>query len=115
MWVRGRRTSTPNREKHLQPLIGRSIQELKRSGWENRWERRRPDMRTRPRGRLWLLLLAFALLVLAVPAVAFAQDAGGTAPAPTIQSEQDDYAPGDLVSLAGSNWQPGESVRIFVD
>ncbi|MDP9284006.1 MAG: hypothetical protein M3P41_03485, partial [Actinomycetota bacterium] len=30
-------------------------------------------------------------------------------------SDQADYAPGDIVTLAGGNWQPGEAVQIFVN
>ncbi len=37
------------------------------------------------------------------------------AAAPTITSDKEDYAPGELVTLTGSNWQPGESVHINVD
>ena len=35
--------------------------------------------------------------------------------APTIASDLDDYPPGGLVTLTGSNWQPGEVVHIFVN
>ena len=35
--------------------------------------------------------------------------------APTIQSDLEDYPPGGLVTLTGANWQPGESVHIFVN
>ena len=34
---------------------------------------------------------------------------------PTIASDLDDYPPGGLVTLTGSNWQPGEIVHIFVN
>jgi hypothetical protein len=44
-----------------------------------------------------------------------ADPSGTTAPAPTIQSDKADYAPGELVTLTGSNWQPGESVHINVN
>src|SRR5918998_865399 len=30
-------------------------------------------------------------------------------PGPTIASDKDDYAPGELVTLRGLNWQPGET------
>src|SRR5690349_19607625 len=40
---------------------------------------------------------------------------GGTSPNPWIQSDQLDYHPGTTVTLTGGNWQPGESVHIFVD
>ena len=34
---------------------------------------------------------------------------------PTITSDLDDYPPGGLVTLTGSNWAPGELVHIFVN
>src|SRR3954454_4824071 len=34
---------------------------------------------------------------------------------PCIQSDKDDYPPGGLVSLTGGNWQPGESVHLYVN
>src|SRR5438093_1406172 len=36
-------------------------------------------------------------------------------PAPSIGSDKADYAPGQLVTLTGSNWSPGESVHIYVN
>ena len=72
-------------------------------------------MRTRLTSRLSLLFLALAVVMLVFPAVALAQDAGGTSPAPTIQSNKDDYAPGELFTLTGANWQPDESVHINVN
>ena len=74
-------------------------------------------MRTRlMRGKFALLFMMLGLL-LAVPAIAFAQDVTGstTSPAPTIQSDLPDYAPGDTVTLTGSGWQPGEVVHINVN
>jgi hypothetical protein len=54
-------------------------------------------------------------VLIAVPgAAALAQDTG-TSPAPTIQSDKDDYAPGELVTLTGGGWQAGESVHINVN
>jgi hypothetical protein len=35
--------------------------------------------------------------------------------APTIQSDKDDYPPGGRVMLTGGNWQPGETVHIYVN
>src|SRR5436190_8528270 len=35
--------------------------------------------------------------------------------APTIVSDKADYGPGDLVTLTGGNWQPGESVHVVVN
>ncbi len=73
-------------------------------------------MRTRlMRGKFTLLFLTLAML-LAIPAIAFAQDSTvSTSPAPTIQSDQADYAPGATVNLTGSGWQPGEAVHINVN
>src|SRR5918995_798830 len=74
-------------------------------------------MRTKlMRSKFLLLFMTFGIL-LAIPAIAFAQDlTGSTSPAaPTIQSDLPDYAPGDTVTLTGSNWQPGESVHINVN
>ncbi len=64
-----------------------------------------------------LLFIAFAAL-LAFPAMASALTAdpsGSTSLAPTVQSDKADYAPGELVTLTGGNWQPGESVHINVN
>src|ERR671921_1516208 len=73
-------------------------------------------MRTRlMRGKFTLLFMVLGLL-LAVPAIALAQDSTvSTSAAPTIQSDLPDYAPGDTVTLTGSGWQPGESVHINVN
>src|SRR3712207_3533703 len=76
----------------------------------------------RLKGRLSLLVLAFAVVMLVFPAVAPAQDAGDPTgapppapPAPTIQSDRDDYAPIDLVTLTGSGWETGETVNININ
>src|SRR3954451_8869388 len=76
-------------------------------------------MRTVLRGKATLLFLAFGML-LAFAGVAFAQTAPpdstvGAPAAPTIQSDKADYAPGELVTLTGGGWQPGESVHINVN
>src|SRR5215216_1320583 len=72
-------------------------------------------MQTRLRSKVTLLFVLSALL-LAIPAVAaLAQDTGTSTAAPTIQSDKADYAPGELVTLTGSGWQPGESVNIVVN
>jgi hypothetical protein len=44
-----------------------------------------------------------------------ADPSANTLPVQTIQSNKADYAPGATVTLAGSNWQPGESIRIDVN
>jgi hypothetical protein len=60
--------------------------------------------------------LCAALLSVAGTAMAITADpSGNTAPAPTIQSDKADYAPGELVTLTGSGWQAGESVHINVN
>ena len=61
-----------------------------------------------------MLVLAFAALALGFAVKANAQE-GGTAAQPTISSDKADYPPGGTVVLTGSNWQPGESVNIFVN
>ena len=32
----------------------------------------------------------------------------------TIKTDKDDYAPGELVTMTGSGWQPGETVTLFL-
>jgi len=73
------------------------------------------------RSKVTLLFMTLGLLI-AVPAVALAQDAsdptGTPSPAPlgpTIQSDKEDYPPADTVILTGSGWQPGETVNINVN
>jgi hypothetical protein len=66
-------------------------------------------MRTMLRGKVTLLFLTCAVILLVFPAMASAQGA------PTIQSDKADYRPGELVTLTGGNWQPGESVNIKVN
>lgn len=71
-------------------------------------------MRTTLRSKVTLLFIVCAVLIAIPGAAALAQDTG-TSPAPTIQSDKADYAPGELVTLTGSGWQPGESVHINVN
>src|SRR5215210_3958935 len=76
------------------------------------------DMGTRLRSKFTLLFIAFAVAMFIFPATAFAEvmsPDGTTASSPTIQSDKDDYAPGELVTLMGANWQPGEIVHINVN
>ena len=75
--------------------------------------------RTRPVRRSSYLAM---LVITAVAVLAFGSSAaqampadGGTSTNPWIQSDQLDYAPGSTVTLSGGNWQPGESVHVFVD
>jgi hypothetical protein len=60
-------------------------------------------------------LLAFGGTAMALVTDTSGNTSGTTAPAPTIQSDKADYAPGELVTLTGSGWQPGESVHINVN
>jgi hypothetical protein len=92
------------------------------SSWGNPLVKEKENRVTsRLKGRLSLLVLAFAVVMLIFPATAFALEAGSTdstttpASGPTISSDKDDYAPGELVTLNGSAWQAGESVHINVD
>jgi CSLREA domain-containing protein len=78
-------------------------------------------MRIMLRNKVTLLFMTLGLLI-SVPAVALALDAGdpsGTPspapPAPTIQSDKEDYPPADTVILTGSGWQSGETVNINVN
>jgi hypothetical protein len=75
-------------------------------------------MRTMLRSKVTLLFLAFAvMLAVGGTAMALTTDGSGTTTSvsPTISSDKADYAPGELVTLTGSNWQPGESVHIVVN
>jgi hypothetical protein len=71
-------------------------------------------MRTKLRSKFTLLLIVCAaLLAFAGTAMALTTDpSGNTSPAPPIQSDKADHAPGELVTLTGSGWKSGESVRI---
>src|SRR5215211_6579918 len=77
------------------------------------------DMGTTLRSKFTLLFIAFAVAMFVFPAAAFAEvispDGTTASSTPTIQSDKDDYAPGETVTLTGSNWQPGESVHIYVN
>ena len=51
-----------------------------------------------------------------VVAILFALALGGTAMAQsaTVMTDQADYAPGTIVTITGSGWQPGETVTALV-
>ena len=63
--------------------------------------------------------LARVICLLLAGLIAFSSQ--GLAPAaaadaaPWIQSDKDDYPPGALVQLTGGDWQPGESVHVYVN
>jgi hypothetical protein len=65
-----------------------------------------------PSQRRTSILVVLALLLAVLPLGALPA-LGDTKP--WIASDKDDYAPGELVTLTGGNWQPGEEVRIVVD
>ena len=69
---------------------------------------RRPSLR-RLQGVFVLITTLSVLLGGTLPAVA------QELPAPTVASDKGDYAPGELVTLTGANWQPGEAVHIQVN
>ena len=57
-----------------------------------------------------LLTVGLLALVLAVPAaLTFASSP------PSVISDKTDYNPGNVVTLTGTSWQPGESVHIYVN
>src|SRR5215211_3589229 len=69
---------------------------------------------------LFLLITAFGVAALFGASIARADGSDPFAPtftssAPSIQSDKADYAPGELVTLNGANWQAGENVHIVVD
>jgi hypothetical protein len=78
-------------------------------------------MRTKPRWTMRILVCLVGLLViggLASASGAMAMPAGDpavTGSSPSISSDKADYAPGELVTLAGTYWQPSESVHIRVN
>ena len=66
-------------------------------------------------GRAATIASALALLFLvAFSGPASASPLPGEPPA-SVGSDKADYAPGSVVTLAGANWQPGESVHIYVN
>jgi hypothetical protein len=79
-------------------------------------------MRTVLRSKVTLLfIVCAALLAFGGTAMALVSDPSGntsattTSSSPTITSDKADYAPGELVTLTGGNWQAGESVNIKVN
>jgi hypothetical protein len=77
------------------------------------------DTRTAPARRAGYFLVFAGLLLamlFALPASrGFTLVTAGASDPPTIVSDKPDYAPGELVTLTGSNWQPGELVSILVN
>jgi len=63
-------------------------------------------------GRLAFLLCVLVAFVGGL--AAHNASAAGIVP-PSIASDQEDYAPGSLVTLTGSNWAAGEKVHVYVN
>src|SRR5215210_6487122 len=99
---------------------GREMRMDSRNGMcRDKGEEGTTDMRARLTSRLSLLILSFAVALLVFPAMAFAEvmspDGTTASSTPTIASDKADYSPGELVTLTGSGWQAGESVRVHVN
>ena len=69
-------------------------------------------IRTARRSVVPLIIAAAALIALSGSAQAMI---GDPAQPHWITSDKEDYAPGELVTLTGGNWQPGEVVHIRVN
>src|SRR5712691_196581 len=67
----------------------------------------------------WKLAVIFGFSALLVLGLLFARANGARATSSpsgaTITSDQEDYAPGATVTLAGAGWAPNEDVHIFVN
>src|SRR6266498_1577470 len=70
----------------------------------------------RSHGRKATAFALFALVLLTALAVASSSKAAvESPPPPSVSSDKADYAPGELVTLSGANWSPGEAVHIRVN
>src|ERR671916_2853130 len=56
----------------------------------------------------------FALSAMLTLALCSAAAGSNDASSPTISSDKADYAPGETVTLTGTNWQPDEPVHLTV-
>src|SRR5918999_5011079 len=56
----------------------------------------------------------FALSVMLTLALCSAAAGSDDDSSPTVSSDKADYAPGETVTLRGTNWQPGEPVHLTV-
>src|SRR3954454_1463155 len=61
------------------------------------------------------VLLAGLIIISGQSLILGASPAQAETGTPWIQSDKDDYPPGGLVSLTGGDWQPGESVHLYVN
>jgi hypothetical protein len=70
----------------------------------------------RSRGRKVTAFALFALVLLTALAFASSSKAAvESPPPPSVWSDKADYAPGELVTLSGANWSPGEAVHLRVN
>src|SRR6266508_3078937 len=70
----------------------------------------------RSHGRKATAFALFALVLLTALAVASSSKAAvESPPPPSVSSDKADYAPGELVTLSGAKWSPGEAVHIRVN
>ena len=70
----------------------------------------------RSHGRKATAFALFALVLLTALAFASSSNAAvESPPPPSVWSDKADYAPGELVTLSGANWAPGESIHIRVN
>jgi len=70
----------------------------------------------RSHGRKATAFALFALVLLTALAFASSSKAAvESPPPPSVWSDKADYAPGELVTLSGANWAPGEAVHIRVN
>jgi hypothetical protein len=70
----------------------------------------------RSHGRKATAFALFALVLLTALAFASSSKAAvESPPPPSVWSDKADYAPGELVTLSGANWGPGEAVHIRVN
>src|SRR5215210_5516104 len=66
-------------------------------------------------GRFAMLLVGLLLALAAIAPAAQADPYNPADWAPSVWSDKADYAPGELVTLSGANWQAGETVNIVVN
>jgi hypothetical protein len=66
-------------------------------------------------GTVGLVLVGLLLALFAVAPTARADVYDPADWAPSVWSDKADYAPGELVTLSGAHWQPGETVNVVVN
>ena len=70
---------------------------------------------TRRFSRIGMVLVGLLLALVAIAPAAQADPYDPADWAPSVWSDKADYAPGELVTLSGANWQAGETVNIVVN